>query len=122
MSAVILKGMTRWTLILLLFSFPVWAASWRFEGDVLDLTELKDQPGVLLSSSCVKKGCTAKLALDGLLGGLATENNDGFGFNPVAALCTGQVIIAAGKVGETRDFCRYSDGSMVSMNGLWETK
>ena len=114
--------MTRWTLILLLFSFPTWAASWRFEGEALDLAEVKDQPGVLLSSSCLKKNCTAKLALDGLLGGLEPENYDGLGFNPVAALCTGEVIIAAGTVGETRDFCRYSDGSMVSMNGLWGAK
>lgn len=112
--------MIRWTLILLLLSLPVWAASWRFEGGVIDLTELKDQPGVLLSSSCLKKGCTAKLALDGQLGGLPTDNDShGVGHNPVAALCSGEVIIAAGAVGETRDFCRYSDGSMVSMNGLW---
>ena len=89
----------------------------------MDLAEVKDKPGVLLSSSCVKKNCTAKLALNGLLGGLPTDNeSDGVGYNPVAALCTGEVIIAAGAVGETRDFCRYSDGSMISMNGLWGTK
>jgi hypothetical protein len=112
--------MAHWTLILLLFSFPAWAASWRFEGGELDLAEVKDQPGVLLSSSCLKKGCTAKLALNGLLAGLPSDNeSDGVGHNPVAALCSGEVIIAAGAVGETRDFCRYSDGSVVSMNGLW---
>lgn len=107
-------------ILILCFPLVAIAASWRFEGDTLELSEVKNQPGVLISSTCLKKNCTARLALDGLLGGLAPENrSDGFGYNPVAARCTGQVIIAAGAVGETRDFCRYSDGSMISMNGLW---
>lgn len=114
--------MTRWAFFIFIFSFPTLAASWRFEGDVLDLAEVKDRPGVLISAKCLKKTCTAKLALEGLLTGLAIENSDGEGLNPVAALCTGEVIIAAGAVGETRDFCRYSDGSMISMNGIWGAK
>lgn len=114
--------MTRWAFFILIFSFPAWAASWRFEGDLLDLAEVKDRPGVLISATCLKKTCTAKLALEGLLAGLSTDNSDGMGLNPVAALCTGQVIIAAGAVGETRDFCRYSDGSIISMNGIWGAK
>lgn len=109
--------------LILCVSLAASAASWRFEGDTLELTEVQNRPGVLISSSCMKKKCTAKLALDGQLGGLAPENNtDGFGYNPVAALCTGEVLIAAGAVGETRDFCRYSDGSMISTNGLWGAK
>jgi hypothetical protein len=99
---------------------------WKVGNEKLNVRLLAAGTGIWISPWCsLKEVCQAsaarKEALETLTSGKYFEG-EGAGVNPGSVSCRkrfqGQVVLAVGSPGETQGFCKFSDGSLITLNAL----
>lgn len=94
-------------------------ASWKIEASAIDLVPCPDKT-CYISKNCSVKSCKAFNAL------MNKKNAKSLhaGKNPGSEICRkdwkSDVNIATDENGNTEAICRFDDGSMVSLGGLWK--
>ncbi len=108
------------TIIALLFSSTV-LADWKVGEQKIEIAQCANG-ACLISKSCLDKSKPACLALKASENRQKSDVGPG-GTNPGSAVCKkfhkAGVIIAVSDEGATNAFCRFSDGSLLSLDGLW---
>lgn len=103
------------TFILLLVSMSA-LADWKIGQQKIELVRCPNGPCL------ISKDCSNCLALKASQSKQRSDVGPG-GTNPGSAVCTkfhkAGVVIAMSDEGGTNAFCRFSDGSLVSLDGLW---
>jgi len=93
-------------------------AEWKIGGKLLDVAKCEKR-SCLISRVCPEDKCLAAKALANPQKGVVGEG----GKNPGSGVCTSYhkaaVVIASSPEGSTQAFCRFSDGSLLSLDGLW---
>lgn len=95
-------------------------AEWKVGRTLLEV-EPCPRKSCLISSSCLKRvsKCEARKAFDHPK---KSRNKDG-GNNPGSEVCTSYpkagVLLALNNKGDTQAFCRFKDGSLLTLDGLW---
>ncbi len=107
-------------LLTLLFSTNV-MADWTIAQQKVELTQCPNGSCVI-SKSCLEKKQPPCMALKAAENRQKSDVGPG-GTNPGSAVCTkfhkAGVVIAMNDEGGTNAFCRFSDGSLLSLDGLW---
>lgn len=103
----------------LLFSAAA-SADWKIGGQALELSACPQGP-CLISTQCLKAsaGCQALVAWKNKHKGVVGPG----GSNPGSAVCSqvhkAGVVIALDGKGGSEAFCRFADGSLITLDGLW---
>jgi hypothetical protein len=99
----------------MLFSSAAFA-DWKIGAQKLELVQCSN------GTCMISKDCSSCLALKASQNKQKSDVGSG-GTNPGSAVCTkfhkAGVIIAMNDEGGTNAFCRFSDGSLLSLDGLW---
>lgn len=111
----------RFTIILALLFSASALADWKIGDQKLEIVQCANG-SCLISKSCLDKSRPACLALKASENRQKSDVGPG-GTNPGSAVCSkfhkGGVVIAMNDEGGTNAFCRFSDGSLLSLDGLW---
>ncbi len=115
------------SMTLLCFAVQATAASrWQIGEEFINVALFDSNRAIWLSTWCTeKKPCEALSAMKHIEKNpriSETFKDEPVGVNPGSINCRRvfktQVFLARGKPGETQGFCRFSDGSLVSLNAL----
>jgi hypothetical protein len=106
----------RFVLLFYIALCSVAQADWKIGQQTLALEKCP-------SGSClISKDCVSCLALKANQNKQKSDVGPG-GTNPGSAVCTkfhkAGIVIAMNDDGGTNAFCRFSDGSLLSLDGLW---
>jgi hypothetical protein len=105
----------KFVVFIMLFSSAAFA-DWTIGTQKLDLVQCSN------GTCMISKDCSSCMALKASQNKQKSDVGPG-GTNPGSAVCTkfhkAGVIIAMNDKGGTNAFCRFSDGSLLSLDGLW---
>ena len=105
----------KYVVFIMLFSH-VALADWKIGSQKIELAKCPN------GTCMISKDCSACLALKASQSRQKSDVGPG-GTNPGSSVCTqfhkAGVIIATNDEGGTTAFCRFSDGSLLSLDGLW---
>jgi hypothetical protein len=105
----------KFVVFIMLFSSAAFA-DWKIGTQKLELVQCSN------GTCLISKDCSSCLALKASQNKQKSDVGPG-GTNPGSAVCTNYhkagVIIAMNDEGGTNAFCRFSDGSILSLDGLW---
>jgi hypothetical protein len=112
------KSMKYLILLAIIFACPLAFGEWKLGGKKLDVVKCPER-SCLISRVCPTEKCLAAKALAQPQKGAVGEG----GKNPGSGVCTNHhkanVIIGVSDKGSTQAFCHFSDGSLLSLDGLW---
>jgi hypothetical protein len=107
-------------LIALLISSSV-LADWKIGEQKLEIAQCPNG-SCLISKDCLEKTKPICLALKASQNRQKSDVGPG-GTNPGSSVCSkfhkAGVVLAMNDEGGTNAFCRFSDGSLLSLDGLW---
>lgn len=107
-------------LILLSISSLAWA-EWKIGDQKIEIAQCPNG-SCLISKDCLEKSKPVCLALKASQNRQKSDVGPG-GTNPGSAVCRDYhkagVVIATSAEGGSNAFCRFSDGSILSLDGLW---
>ena len=109
------------TISMLCMSLSLGAKTWKVGSKVFEVSRCPDQY-CRISTPCLDSKKTECLALKAMKKKVKAESGPG-GTNPGSAVCQkhhkGSVFIAQDEKANQVAFCRFSDESFLSLDGLW---